>query len=116
MNYEKLIDLLNDGETITMKAKITGLSRAYFYQILNRRCNITVSNLEKIASYFAVRMGYFFDESDHVELASKVISLEKDLEYANKLLVEKDKTIQAYELAFEKKEENRILLERFTKQ
>jgi len=52
MNYEKLINLLNDGETIAVKSKITGLPRSYFYQIFNGKCNITVKNLEKIASYY----------------------------------------------------------------
>ena len=103
MNYEKLIDLLNDGETITTKAKITGLPRSYFYQIIKGRCNITVKNLEKIASYFAVRMGYFFDEPNHIELENKVSILEKSLENANNLLAEKERTIQAYELVLKKK-------------
>ena len=101
MNYEKLLDLLNDGETLTKKSKITGLSREYFYRIINRKCNITVRNLEKIADYFAVKMGYFFDEPDEKELENKVIILEKDLENVNSLLIEKDKTIRAYEILLE---------------
>ncbi|MDR2970342.1 MAG: helix-turn-helix domain-containing protein [Bacteroidales bacterium] len=103
MNYDKLIDLLNDGETIAIKAKITGISRSYFYQIINRRCNMTVSNLEKIASYFNVKMSYFFDEQYNMTPEMKVVILEKELEYVNKLLTERERTIKAYELILKKK-------------
>ena len=103
MNYEKLINLLNDGETIAVKSKITGLPRSYFYQIFKGECNITVRNLEKIASYFDVKMNYFFDEQCNIPPETKIIILEKELEFVNKLLSEKERTIKAYELILKKK-------------
>jgi transcriptional regulator with XRE-family HTH domain len=103
MNYEKLIDLLNDGETIAIKSKNTGLPRSYFYQIFSGKCNITVRNLEKIASYFDVKMSYFFDEQCNMTPETKIIILEKELEYTNKLLTERERTIKAYELVLKKK-------------
>ena len=103
MNYEKLLDLLNDGETIAIKSKNTGLPRSYFYQIFNGKCNITVSNLEKIASYFDVKMSYFFDEQYNITPEIKIIILEKELECATKLLIERERTIKAYELILKKK-------------
>jgi len=103
MDYEKLLNLLNDGETIAGKAKITGLSRSYFYQLFKGKCNITVENLEKIASYFNVKMNYFFDTIPEMTPEMKVFFLEKELENANKLLAVQEKTIRAYELLLKKK-------------
>jgi len=103
MDYEKLLNLLNDGETIAVKAKITGLPRSYFYQIINRKCNITVKNLEKIAAYFSVKMNYFFDNKEDMPPETKIFILEKELENANKLLAVQEKTIRAYELLLKKK-------------
>jgi transcriptional regulator with XRE-family HTH domain len=103
MNYEKLLDLLNDGETIALKSKITGLPRPYFYKIMSGKYNITVRNLEKIADYFNIKMSYFFDEQCNMTPETKIIILEKELEYMNKLLTEKERTIRAYELILKKK-------------
>ena len=85
---------------------VTAVLRALFslpYQIFNGKCNITVKNLEKIASYFNVKMAYFFDEQCNIPPETKIIILEKELEFVNKLLSEKERTIKAYELILKKK-------------
>jgi len=82
MNYEK-IKILYDKEAkkSDIPAKI-GISRSNFDKIIKGEVNPTVESLEKIATYFGKRVGYFFDEPDAGELVGEV----KDLQYKQEIL------------------------------
>jgi transcriptional regulator with XRE-family HTH domain len=65
MDYSK-ITLIKDRKRITREemAELLGMSK-YGYDKTIRNQTLTVKNLEKIAAFFQVPVGYFFDETDH---------------------------------------------------
>ena len=72
MNTEKLIKLLEEGDSISKKSEKIGINRSYLYDIINKKSNIGVDKLEKIAEYFGKSVGYFFDEPELNEINFKL--------------------------------------------
>ena len=65
MDYSK-INLLKDRKKVTREEMAALLDMStYGYDKTIRNQTLTVKNLEKIATFFQVPVGYFFDETDH---------------------------------------------------
>ncbi len=93
LNTEKIKDLLDKGDKIAVTAKKIGVNRSYLYDIRNGKTNIGSDLLQKLADYFEVPVGYFFDEENLVddnskdkimELEYEIRALRKEIEFLNK--------------------------------
>jgi len=104
MNYEKIKKLYeSSGKKQDFFEKID-IKQSTFYDILAKRNQIRVENLEKIAKYFDKPVGYFFDEPDinelnlkHSEIISESLILTEKLNAIHEIIAEKNRTISALE-------------------
>jgi len=62
MNVEKLRNLYENANKKSQIGDKIGISRTALFDIMNENVSPKVENLEKIAKYFNVPVGYFFDE------------------------------------------------------
>lgn len=116
MNVNKIIDLYKK-QRLTQEefAEKVGISKTAISQILLEKSNPRIKLVEKIAAYFQVPVGYFFDEVGEVPLgnAGNIVhnangstimqsigemQCRKELEAANKKIMElQDKIIKLQE-------------------
>ena len=108
MNIEKIKKLFEKTDSIANLSKEIGINRSYCYEILNGKTNIGSDILERIAKYFDVPVGYFFDEDKIIDESSKkkVLELEeinlqlrKDLEFYRQAIFDKERIIDSKEEA-----------------
>jgi transcriptional regulator with XRE-family HTH domain len=83
-----------------------GISKQTLEDYLSEKTSMTVATLEKIASYFNVPIGYFFDEKEPTATSIKgnknqvgngniiIETQANEIEHLKKLLSEKERTIQ----------------------
>ena len=64
MNIDKLKDLFEKSTDKYGDAKKMGTTYQTMSNIIYKRADIKVSTLEKIASFYNVPIGYFFDEAE----------------------------------------------------
>ena len=64
MNYEKLAALYESEDGKYANAKKMGTTYQSIQNIIKKQADFKVSTLEKIARYYNVPVGYFFDEAE----------------------------------------------------
>ena len=72
MNTEKIKELYKKEPKRSEIHKRIGMSSSTLFDIMNGNGNPTIDNIEKVAKYFGVPVGYFFDEEQ------KIITTEAD--------------------------------------
>ena len=64
MNIKKIISLYENSDKKERVFEEMGIKKTTFHDIINGKTNTSVQNIEKIAKYFGVPIGYFFDEEN----------------------------------------------------
>lgn len=116
MNSKKLLELYNKSSNKSKIAGEIGISRVTLNDMTKENANPTIDKLEKVARYFGVPIGYFFDEENIIDQNSqnKIKELEEELHALRKKVKEYDKEIIALrkenELLFDKlKDKEKII-------
>jgi hypothetical protein len=91
MNTERLKILFEKSRDKYADSKTIGTTYQTMYNIIYKDSVCKVDLLEKIAKFYKVPIGYFFDEDDNKStLLSELDNLKKEVERLNKIADSKD--------------------------